>query len=352
MKYLIQWMMLSFVFVQCQYPVSISSLPETEKFLIIDAQVTQDYAAINVYYSLDEVTSKGAYTLPQPPKSVAYLLDDKGERFDFKNTLGIADTTFKGKVGNSYQLFIEANGQVYTSSKETMRPSPKLDSVVVLYTREQFRSPSDLPYDGFDVYAQANDIPGVENYYQWSWVHYEKASSCNKIFSRAEGREVLQPCVPPECWNIVYNQKVIIQQDKQRDGQPLTQKVVRVPYANPPKQYYIQVEQRAITPLVFEYLRSLESTTENLGTLFDIPPQTRFNPNVFNQSDPSEKLLGVFSVFSYEKKIIYIDLDSPIAGATQKVISDPTPFVGDPFSVAPCIEGQFRTKIKPKGWIF
>ena len=130
MKYLIQWMMLSFVFVQCQYPVSISSLPETEKFLIIDAQVTQDYAAINVYYSLDEVTSKGAYTLPQPPKSVAYLLDDKGERFDFKNTLGIADTTFKGKVGNSYQLFIEANGQVYTSSKETMRPSPKLNNFV------------------------------------------------------------------------------------------------------------------------------------------------------------------------------------------------------------------------------
>jgi hypothetical protein len=142
-----------------------------------------------------------------------------------------------------------------------------------------------------------------------------------------------------------------VQSDKLRDGNPIRKLVVRVPFSTPPNNYYLRVEQRSITPTVFEYLQSQETQTQSVGTLFDIPAQTRFNPNVSNVNDKSEKLLGVFNVYSYKKKILYINMLQNIPGASAKVIVEPTAFSADPLASAPCTEETYRTKIKPEGWI-
>lgn len=335
----------------CQYPVDFSNLPDTQKFLVIDAAVTEDYLRVYVGYSLERITSGGAYTLPKQPVTKAFIVDGKGVRYTVKNTTGVNDTIFKGKIGETYQLLVEADGKSYESEKQTMQVCPELDSLIVSYTREGFRAKGDLMYDGFDVYALAKDIPGKENFYQWHWINYAKATYCLKAFSRAEGLEVLYPCFPTDCWNIIQNEKVIVQNDKLRDGSPLSQFVVRVPFSTPPNNYHLHIEQRAISESVYVYLKSLETQTENVGTLFDIPAQTRFNPNVRNVSDKDEKLLGVFSVYSYRDKVVYIDMRQNIPGAEAKVITLPTKFADDTRASAPCTEETYRTKIKPKGWI-
>lgn len=335
----------------CQYPVNFSLLPDTHKFLVIDAEVTENFLRLNVVYSLEEVSSSGAYNLPRPPQTTAYLLDGRGEKYVIKNTTGAKDTSFRGRVGETYKLFVEADFKRYESNNEIMRPCPELDSVSAIYQREAFRSPDDLLYDGFDIYTEAKDIAGVENFYQWDWVHYEKAIYCHKIYSEVLKTDQLIPCNPSACWNITNNQKVIVQSDKLRDGSPLAKFVVRVPFAFPPNPYYLRIEQRAITPSVYEYLKSIEATTQQVGTLFDIPSQTRFNPNVFNTTDKDEKLLGSFSVYSYRYKIININMLQTVPGATVKFIREPLPFINDPFVSFPCVEGVNRTKIKPEGWI-
>jgi len=124
----------------CQFPIEHSELPETQKFLLIDAQITENYLKLNVAYSLLNVTSRGEYTLPNPPQTSAYLIDGQGVKYTINNTVGGIDTLFKGRVGNTYQLFLEADGNMYVSEKETMRACPELDSVIVLYSREQFRA--------------------------------------------------------------------------------------------------------------------------------------------------------------------------------------------------------------------
>lgn len=349
MKYLIGFFILFAI--SCQYPVDRAKLPDTQKFLVIDGEITEGFAKVNVIYSLERVTSNGAYTLPKAPLVTAVIVDGTGTRYQIKNTLGVRDTLFKGKIGNTYQLIVEFDGKRYESTKETMRPCPELESLTAQYNRESFRTAGDLNYDGFDVYAEAKDIPGVANFYQWHWLNYALATSCAKVFSKAEGREVYLPCFPNDCWNIIQNQKIIVQSDNLRDGNPLRQLVVRVPFATPPNRYYLRVEQRSITPSVYNYLKSLETQTENIGTLFDIPAQTRFNPNVTNVNDLSEKILGVFSVYSYKRKVVYIDMTQKITNALPKVYIDPIPFSSDPLISAPCTEETYRTKIKPEGWI-
>ncbi len=337
-------------FFSCQYPVSFSSLPDTHKFLVIDAEVTENFVQLNVIYSLEDVSSTGAYTFPKPPTTNAYLMDSKGMRYTFKNTTGVRDTLFRGRIGETYQLFVEADGKMYESKKEIMDPCPDLDTIGVSYRRETFRSPEDIFYDGLDVYVEARDIPGVDNFYQWTWTHYAKATYCNKVIDNFSKTEVLIPCNPPDCWNIETNRNPIVQSDKLRDGSPLVKFIARVPFAIPPNTYYLKIEQRAIPASVYDYLKSIEIQTQQIGTLFDIPAQTLFNPNVYNTSDKGEKLLGSFNVYSFRYKIININRDQVISGVSPKYIQS-QPFIDDPFASFPCVESFNRTKVKPEGWI-
>ena len=331
----------------CQYPVDSSTLPEGRQFLIIDAELTEQYGKVLVNYTLKDVTANGNYLFPDPPVATAYVLDSQGNRTDFA-TDGSKNTAFKGVVGETYKLYVTADGQNYESTSETMRACPEIDSLSPVYVRESFRDPNDLYYDGFDVYAQFRDDPATENYYQWDWIHYERRPSCDVVVS--DGVEYLVPCTPYDCWGITYNTRTIVQSDKLRNGQTIAQRVERVPFATPPNKYYLRVEQRSITPRVFTYLQSLETQTQNVGSLFDIPAQTKFNPNVTNVADPSEKILGVFSVFSYRSKVVYINMQQTIPGAQVKLIPNPRPFVPDPLLQAPCTETLYRTQVRPEGW--
>ncbi|MDX1941599.1 MAG: DUF4249 family protein [Saprospiraceae bacterium] len=345
---LINIIIISLIINSCQYPVDLTELPDTQQFIVIDAELTETYGSVNVNYSLTEIDAKGGYNFPTPPNASAYVLDSKGNRTDFKSN-GEINFGFKGVIGETYKLYITVDGQSYESTAETMRACPELDTVSVFYTRESGRIPDDLNYDGFDVYAELTDIAGEENFYEWDWIHYEKAASCNIIMEN--NQEVRVPCFPSECWDITYNRRIIVQADKLRDGEPIAHKVVRVPYATPPNKYYLRVEQRAITPTVFEYLKSLETQTQNIGSQFDIPAQTQFSPNIYNVNNPSEKIIGVFSVFSSRYKVIYIDMLQEIPNARAKFIGTTLPFTSDPFASFPCVEGKYRTKIKPEGWI-
>jgi hypothetical protein len=243
---------------------------------------------------------------------------------------------------------VKADGQTYESDAETMRVCPEIDSLSYPYTREGYLDPTDMNYDGFDVYAQFTDIPGEKNYYQWDWVHYYRQTSCDKVYQN--GQYLLIPCLPSNCWGIKYNTRVIVGTDDLRDGKPIAQNVVRVPFSIPPNKYYLRVEQRAITPLVYSYLKSVETQTQNVGTQFDVPAQTRFSPNIHNINNPSEKILGVFSVYDFRRKIIYINMLQNIPGAQVKIYDDLTPFTSDPFASAPCTEGLYRTQVRPDGW--
>ena len=339
------------ILVKCQYPVDNSTLPNSKQFTVIEADMTETYGKINITYSLTDVTSKGGYLFPKPPKATAYVLNSKGQRTDFAKTDGTPNTNFKGVIGEIYRLFVEVDGKKYESKPETMRPCPELDSLTAPYARETYRAPSDLYYDGFDVYAQTTDIAGKENYYQWDWIHYERANYCDQRFNKFDDKEVLIPCFPNDCWNIEYNTSVNVLSDKLRDGQPIAHRVVRIPFSNPPNKYYLRIEQRSITPSVFAYLQSLETQTQNIGTLFDVPAQTRFSPNIYNVNDLSENIIGVFSIFSSRQKTIFVDRSKKIDGAQVKIFPQSVPYTADIFLNAPCIEGVSRTKIKPLFWV-
>lgn len=333
---------------QCQYPTNDTGLPNAQQFLIIDAELTPNYGKIRVSYSITGLSPQGGYTLPPDPNTSVYVENSQGQRhyFDSKGTI---DPTFQGQIGETYQLFVEADGQFYASDKETMRACPVIDSLAAFFNPEVFRNPDDDLYYGFDVYAFLTDTPGTEDFYQWDWTHNRRTEQC--------GEETISDipyrirCTPYDCWGIYRNTQVITQSDKLRDGVTIAKKVTRIPFVTPPNRYYLQVEQRAVTASVYDYLKSQEVQNQNTGSIFDIPAQTRLNPNIRNVNNPSEKILGAFNVFSYQKSIIIVDMTKEINGIRAKPKPNLKPWHPDPLRQAPCIESATRTLIRPDGWM-
>lgn len=349
-KITIYIILLTFAFAACKY--TLNSIDQTVKktFISINASVTETYAKIEVEYSIDEISTNGGYTKPPKVDATAFITDSKGNKYVVKAT-GAIDTTFKGKVGETYILTVETDGKKYVSSPETMLPCPEIDSLGYAFRVNTDLPSSDYNRNGFDVYIYCRDLPETGNLYQWDWVHYQKQPFCGTTNDpNGRGRVVSVDCATP-CWDISYNSKYLLYNDKLSNGNTIKVPVARVPFATPPDKYYIKVEQRGITKTVLDYFSSLKAQTESNGTLFDVPSQSALSPNIKSATDPTERVLGVLNVYSSRSKIIYLDMKQIIPNITPKTYSIPPSLGGFPAPTLPCEEGLYRTRQKPEGWI-
>jgi hypothetical protein len=361
----------------CVTPINNFEQISSTKFLTIDATITDqpNISKLNIYKSSDDITNSVFKPISQ---AKIYYLDEKGliETLTESSVLGtyLPSKNFKGKVGSTYTLFIEtSDGSKYQSSPETMKASPEIDKIFTNYELRDNFSKGDARRGGFNVYVDFQDSPTIGDNYQWVWTHYERANTCSNCFFGTYNFR-LNTCVinvPPtnltlnyrcntDCWNISYSSELNVLSDSYLNGKRITGKqVARVPFDST-SNYYLQLEQRVITRNAFNYYQDLKIQTQNNGTLFDIPAETQFSFNIKSVTNPDEKILGIFDVYSVKKKIIYIDRisgvptnESPVfVNVVEGKIVECTPLEASLgcMDKTPCVEGRFRTKMKPEGW--
>ncbi len=331
----------------CQYKVNDADLPSPEEYVVINAELTPHFGRVEVSLTASFVTPQGGYLFPPRPFIIGHVEDSQGNRHDF-NQNGVVDSTFKGKVGETYQLYLLVNGREYLSNKETMQPCPVIDSVSAVFRTDINRSPEDRYYYGYDFYVHCTDAPAQANFYQWDWTHYERSAQCATVIINQ--KEYYLPCTPYDCWGIYRNTQIIAQADQLRDGLPIAKQIHRAPFGTPPARYYMMVEQRSVTPVAFEYLRTLEVQSQGSGSVFDVPAQTRFCPNIININSPGEKILGLFHVYDVQSKVHIVDMTKNVNGLGPRVIGSTLPRHPDPLAQAPCNESATRTQKRPIGW--
>jgi hypothetical protein len=339
------------LFSTCQYRIDTPVQPTSKQYLVINAELTENYGKVLVENSIPKVETNGSYVEPDALDAKIYVLDSKGNRSNFAND-GIENYNFQGKIGETYRLFVEVNGNKYESLPEKMPACPEIDSVSSTFRQDQDLRVEDLLYNGFDINLFTRDLPEEGNAYQWDWIHYQRAAFCGSAPDfRFKGREAGLPCIS-DCWEITRNTKTLIQTDKLTNGKNLKVNIVRIPYIGPPYKYYLRVEQRGIPKSVVEYFAALKTQTQTNGTLFDVPAQTVFNPNIKGVTKTDEKILGVFNVFSSRRKVIYIDMTKNYPNANIKLTPDLLPaYTSIPIIAKPCEEGRYRTGTRPEGWI-
>jgi hypothetical protein len=372
-KYPIYLILLLVIVGSCITPIADFTQVASKSFLTVEASLTDQVGPqkVKLYSSSDKLT--GSYFVPITRAKV-YFVDEKGVQENLtesaiKGTY-LTSANFAGRVGGTYILNIETtDGKKYQSQAETMKPVPEIENVISRFEIYDNYAKGDGRRGGFNIYVDFQDPATVGDNYQWYWKHYERAFICETCVGGSydfKSNTCVQPKIPTDitlnyrcdgdCWDITFSTDLNIFSDNYLNGQRITGKqVARVPYDGV-SPYYLQFEQRAITRNSYNYYQGLNAQVQNNGTLFDVPAETKFSFNIKSTTNPSEKILGIFDVYSVRKKIFYID--------RTQVPKDEAPNVkniqGDIFSCPPaqvgckdmvqCSEGLFRTPLKPTGW--
>ena len=352
----------------CLTPIDDFEQTISKSFLTIEASLTNQTqtSKVKIYSSSNLLTSTLSKPIEFVPisKAKVYFADEFGVREELKeipSLLGTYQTSpqFIGRIGGTYTLNIETiDGQKYQSLPETMKPVPEIENLTTRFEINDNYFKKDPLRAGFNVYVDFQDPISKDNFYYWYWKHYEKIDICEVCIGapfdfrlntcrRSSSEKVYNYKCDGNCWNINFSTDLNIFADALLNGQRITGKqILRIPYdGNSP--YYLQFEQRGITKNAYSYYQSLKNQTQNNGTLFDIPAETKFSFNIKSLTNPSEKILGIFDVYSFQKKILYIDRKLTVPKEELPVISI---LDGEVFGQIPCVEGINRTKIKPEGW--
>ncbi|MFM7019431.1 MAG: DUF4249 domain-containing protein [Aquirufa sp.] len=364
----------------CVQPIDNFVQKDATSFVTIEADIADDpeLCKIRLSSSANRIMS----SLPQPiSKAEVYVMDAQGQKTYFKEVakpLGTylpADKGFSGKVGGSYKLFIKTlTGQQYESSIETMRAVPEIENSIVRFEAFEQYAMVDPRRAGFTVYLDFKDLPSEGDYFMWNWKHYERVQFCatctdggrfdfvrtlDCVLPRFPNNNILNYRCDGNCWDITTNNDLNVFSDVLTNGQRVVgRQVARLPFDGY-GAYYFRLEQRSITKSVYNFYQSLISSQQSTGSLFDVPAETRFSLNIKSITNPDERVLGIFNVFSVRKKIFNIDRRKDIP-AGYSPITYPIPgetYACPPGSVgcqdlAPCVEGPTRTKITPEGWVF
>ncbi len=363
----------------CINPVEDFTQVAYKRFLTVEAVLTNQVGPykVKIYQSADKISGASAYV----PETLAkvYLTTATGSTIQLAESATAAGTyltpdAFVGVVGETYTLHIVlSNGKEYESLPEKMKKAPAIDNLITQFEVNEAYYKGDVRRAGFNVYVDFQDDAQAGDYYQWYWRHYEKAPYCATCYNGAKYNFTKNYCEPPKtvtddiwnylcsapCWNVTLPSELNLFSDALMNGKRITgRQILRVPFTDY-SPYYVLVEQRAITEDAYNYYQSLVAQVQNTGTLFDVPAETRFSLNIKGKTDPSEKILGLFDVYSVSKKVIYVErmkgvpsTEAPVTSIIPgQVYTCP---VGSPPTCqekVPCFEGINRTPFKPEGWV-
>jgi hypothetical protein len=361
----------------CVNPIKDFVQIDATSFTTIEADISDDpeLSKVRLTSSSNRLTSQLAYPISKAEVSVT---DQSGTKTNF--TEGVPVGTyyppkgFVGKVGSTYKLNVKMlTGQTYESTAETMKAVPEIENAITRFETFEQYDKVDVRRAGFTVYLDFKDMPTEGDFYLWNWKHYEKIGFCATCTDGGKYDFKKLDCVQPKfptdailnymcdgnCWDISTNNDLNVFSDVLTNGQRVVgRQVARIPFDNW-TPYYFRLEQRSITKNAFAFYQSLISQVQSSGSLFDVPAETRFSLNIKSLTKPSERVLGIFNVFSVRKKIFIIDRRKNIPVGELPIISiiPGETYACPPGSVgcqdkAPCIESPTRTKITPEGWVF
>jgi hypothetical protein len=385
-KYLISLLFIV-VINACVIPVDDFVQISSKTFVIFECHLNDSSFPLQKVVKLNFSSRDISDTSPNfIPNAKIFVKDNEGNieffKEDTENQQYKASTNFRGKVGNTYILHVELpDGRKYESLPETMRPAPDLKNAIISSKFEVVEPIQlDTTFDGraarvgFTMSASFEDSPSLGDNYRLTWQHFERSENCaicngldwydyekNKcIFNptpRGGSAGPLKFQCEGDCWNRTVPNEVnpILVSDKYYNGQRIGDiKVGRVPFSDY-SPYFFQLLVQSITPNTFKYYESLKNQTQDNGSQFDIPAETKFNFNIKSLTNPDEKILGIFDVHSVSIKSVFVDRNKKkqnIPIQENPVFVEPGPQFALCYTPCPakCNESETRTKIKPVDW--
>jgi hypothetical protein len=204
-------------------------------------------------------------------------------------------TKFRGQVGKKYSLRIRSGVVIYSTPFIEMKPVPPIEKLYWEKVTITESSDPGLREEGCKIYLDTNDPEKKCQYYRWEYVETWEY-------------RVPYDVVKKVCWVTQRSDLILIKNTSILSQARITKLPVIFITNNSDRlkeRYSLQVKQYSLNPEEFDFWEKIQNVSQNVGGLYDITPMA-ISSNIKNESNPSETVLGYFSVSAVTEKRIFV----------------------------------------------
>jgi hypothetical protein len=274
---------------------------EDKQLLVVEGLIT-DQPGVNTI-KLSRSNPLGTRTVGAPVKgSTVSISDDLGNTFSLTETVPGTYVTnpaiFQGAIGRQYTLHINTNNSItnhtYESYPAEIKPVPPIDSVY--YEKVTISENNGVAsQQGCQIYLNTYDPTNQCKYYRWEYIETWKIVLPYYVTNNT-------------CWVTDYSDLInikntsVLEEDK-IDRYPIN--FISNLTDRLSVKYSILVNQYSLSEDEYNYWEKLQNFSEQVGGLYDLIPSS-VPSNIYCTDDPSETVLGYFSVSANSSKRIFI----------------------------------------------
>ena len=211
-------------------------------------------------------------------------------------------TVFTGQAGKGYILNIEYNGKQYSSSLSTLQAVPPIDSLGHEVFDREINASGEME-KATRVILSTLDPAGRCHYFRWA---FEETWEMNLPFN-------LLPREKRICWVTELSHNILIANTEALSEDRITNFTLTT-FNNSTERgmykYSMLVKQYSLSREEYEFWDKVRTMSQNTGGLYDVTPVS-VTGNIQCITDPSEIVLGFFSVSGVSYKRIFIKKPLP-----------------------------------------
>ena len=256
--------------------------------------------------------------------AIVVIEDDQGRSSQLEEASpGVYQTDpdgFRGEVGKSYRLLIQADSEQFESDWQLMKTAPPISDI---YFEIEERIPDDpdaRPILGAQFYLNTKDNENQTIFYRWDWAETYIYINPYPPFIRVE---FSGPMNDPsasffnitgddfaglECWKTNFSRDINIATTENLAEDVIEAQPLHFVDNSSPRlylRYSLLVKQYAISEEYYRFLNKVEQLNETTGSLFDPIPNEVFG-NIRSSNDQNIPVLGYFGVGGISQKRIFV----------------------------------------------
>jgi hypothetical protein len=304
----------------------IPMIAEEKELLVVQGLITDQNETDTIKLSRSLPLGQISEARPVSGYSVS-ISDDQGNMTDLQEISAgtyITPPYFHGITGRFYTLHLNSNSATrdlnYESFPMEMKPVPRIDS---LYYIKTFTQNPDGFFKGVNdchIYLNTHDPENKCRYYRWD-------------FAETWVLRLLFPVENQTCWvsdkSHTINIKSTAAFDQSRiESYPIN--YISNVTDRLERKYSILVNQYSLNEDEYIYWEKIQNISIQVGGLYDVIPAS-VQSNLKCVEDPTEKVLGYFSVSAKSSKRIFIkDNFEGIINYYSDCVTDTTGYVDPP----------------------
>ncbi|MEP6260117.1 MAG: DUF4249 domain-containing protein [Gillisia sp.] len=309
------YLLLCFLFLQgCVEPIEFEN-EGFENALVVEATITNEEKLQEVLLSRSfPLDFTGAF--PEQGARVS-ILDNTGNQFFFNETTPgryVSLNTFNAVEGRLYTLEITtSDGKNYTSDASGFKGTTSIESVYGVLTQNQ------EGVQGVDIRVNSTGSQENTGYYRYEYIETYKILS--RYFRYREAVLITNNNNSPEvvvvektiqdntCYNSAESNEILLSNSTSMNQDRVVGSFLRFIRQDNPifaNRYSILVKQYGISREAFSYYQSLKELSESESLFSQIQPGLLAG-NMVSLDNPSEYVLGFFSVASVTERRVYFN---------------------------------------------